>query len=286
VLSSRDVEKLPSKKSMYLPNVNSLLKISLGLVLFTIISSALVYAETITVNVDGTSYDIDYTVTGMTVSGVEADTDFISLIFTVDVTDSPGVLDITFDRSFFDSIFEGADDDFIILADGDEPTSTETEITSQSRTLNIELPAGTEEVEIIGSSFDNTVSIPTDDSDADKAAADKAAADKAAADKAAADKAAADKAAADKAAADDTPKTQCGPGTILKNGACVLDERCGPGTILKDGVCVVESTPKSSNTSVSGLGKDLGMGLIAAIVIAGVIAIVLGIAAKANKSSN
>ncbi|MCJ8307300.1 MAG: hypothetical protein HRU07_09655, partial [Nitrosopumilus sp.] len=190
MLSSRDVEKFQSKKLMHSPNVNSLLKISLGLILFTIISSALVYAETIAVNVDGTSYDIDYTVTGMTISGVEADTDFISLIFTVDVTNSPGILDITFDRSFFDSIFKDADDDFIILADGDEPTSTETETTSQSRTLNIELPAGTEEVEIIGSSFDNPTSTPTDDSDADKAAADKAAADKAAADKAAADKAA------------------------------------------------------------------------------------------------
>jgi len=276
VLSSIDVEKFQSKKLVHLPNVNSSLKISLGLILFTIVSSALVYAETVTVNVDGISYDIDYTATGMTVSGVEADLDFISLIFTVDVTDSPGILDITFDRSFFDSIFKGADDDFIILADGDEPTSTETETTSQIRTLNIELPAGTEEVEIIGSSFDNFMSIPTDDFDADKAAADKAAADKAAA----------DKAAADKAAADDTPKTQCGPGTILKDGACVLDERCGPGTILKDGACVVEPTSKSSNTSISGLGKDLGMGLIAAIVIAGVIAIVLGIAAKANKSSN
>jgi hypothetical protein len=66
----------------------------------------------------------------------------------------------------------------------------------------------------------------------------------------------------------------------------VLDERCGPGTVLKDGACVVESTPKSSNTSVSGLGKDLGMGLIAAIVIAGVIAIILGIVAKAHKTSN
>ena len=281
MLSSRDVEKFQSKKSMHLPNVNSLLKISLGLILFTIISSTLVYAETVTVNVDGTSYDVDYTVTGMTVSGVEADLDFISLIFTVDVTDSPGVLDITFDRSFFDSIFKDTNDDFIILADGDEPTSTETETTSQSRTLNIELPAGTEEVEIIGSSFDNPMSVLTNDSDTDKAAADKAAADKAAA-----DKAAADKAAADKAATDDTPKTQCGPGTVLKNGVCVLDERCGPGTILKDGVCVVESTPQSSSTSVSGLGKDLGMGLIAAIVIAGVIAIILGIVAKAHKSSN
>ncbi len=124
MLSSIDVDKFQSKKLMHSPNVNSLLKISLGLILFTIISSALVYAETVTVNVDGTSHDIDYTTSGMTVSGVEADTDFVSLIFTVDVTNSPGILDITFDRSFFDSIFEGADEDFFILADGYEPTST------------------------------------------------------------------------------------------------------------------------------------------------------------------
>jgi len=39
---------------------------------------------------------------------------------------------------------------------------------------------------------------------------------------------------------DDTPKTQCGLGTILKDGVCVLDERCGPGTVLKDGVCVLD----------------------------------------------
>jgi len=286
VLNNYGMDKPQSERLEHFPNVNSLLKISLGLILFTIISSALVYAETISVDIEGNSFDIDYTATGMTISGIEPDLDFVSLIFTVDVTDSSGTLDITFDRSFFDSTFEGLDDDFIILADGDEPNFTETETTSQSRTLSIKLPAGTEEVEIIGSSFDNPMSIPTDDSDIDKAAADKAAADKAAADKAAANKAAADKAAADKAASDDTPKTQCGPGTVLKNGACVLDERCGPGTILKDGVCVVESTPQSSSTSVSGLGKDLGMGLIAAIVIAGVIAIILGIVAKAHKNSN
>ncbi|NRA05575.1 MAG: hypothetical protein HRU07_05360, partial [Nitrosopumilus sp.] len=47
-----------------------------------------------------------------------------------------------------------------------------------------------------------------------------------------------------------------------------------------DGACVVESTPKSSSTSVSGLGKDLGMGLIAAIVIAGVIAVIVALGSK------
>jgi len=287
MLDYSGVEKTQTQRLNPLPNVNSLLKISLGLIFFTLLSTALVYAETIPVDIEGTSYNVDYTATGMTVSGVEADLDFISLILTVDVTESPGTLDITFDRTLFDSTFEGLDDDFIILADGDEPVFSETQTNSVSRTLSIELPAGTEEVEIIGSSF-NTVPDTTDDSAAaDKAAADKAAADKAAADKAAADKAAADKAAADKAAADsNTTPTQCGPGTILKDGACVLDERCGPGTILENGACVLDTTPQPTTTSVKGLGKDLMMGVIAAIAIAGVVGIILGILAKASKSND
>ena len=277
MLDYSGAEKTQTQRLNPLPNVNSLLKISLGLIFFTLLSTALVYAETIPLDIEGTSYDIDYTATGMTVSAVEADLDFISLILTVDVTESPGTLDVTFDRTLFDSTFEGLDDDFIILADGDEPVFSETQTNSVSRTLSIELPAGTEEIEIIGSSF-NTPSDTTDDS----AAADKAAADKAAADKAAADKAAADKAAA----VTTTTATQCGPGTILKDGACVLDERCGPGTIFKDGTCVLDSTPQPTTTSVKGLGKDLMMGLIAAIAIAGVVGIILGIMAKASKSND
>ena len=322
------VVKTQTKKLGYLPNVNLLLKISLGLILFTIISTALVYAETLSVNVEGTSYDIDYTATGMTVSGIEADTDFISLIFSVDVTDSSGTFDVTLERSFFDALYEidgvVGDDVFIILVDGDEPTFTETQTNSQSRTLSIELSAGSEEVEIIGSSFSNSVvTTTTDDSDdadkaaadkaaadkaaadkaaadkaaadkaaADKAAADKAAADKAAADKAAADKAAADKAAADKAAADTTTTdnttapTQCGPGTVLKGGACVLDETCGPGTVLEDGVCVLDSTPAPTSSTTKGLGKELITGVVAAIAIAGTIGVILAIISKASKSSD
>jgi len=139
------MDNLQSERLKHFPNVNSLLKISLGLVFFTIISSAFVYAETGSVNIEGNSFDVEYTTTGMTVSGFEADLDFISLILTVDVSDSTGTLDITFDRSFFDSIFKGADDDFIFLADGDEANFTETQTTTQSRTLSIKLPAGTEE---------------------------------------------------------------------------------------------------------------------------------------------
>ena len=266
-------ESLRSERSVNLPNVDSLLKISLGLVLLMMVSFALVYAETIPVDVEGNSFDVDYDVSGMTVSGISADTDFISLILTVDVIATSGTLDITLDRSFFDSTYLGLDDDFIILADGDEPTFSETDTSSQSRTLSIELPAGTQEIEIIGSVFGDSES---DTADADKAAADKAAADKAAADKAAADKAA--------AAPNTTQPTQCGPGTILQNGACVLDERCGPGTILKDDVCVLDSKPQSSGISVKGLGKEMVMGIIIAFVAAGTIGVILGLMSKASKS--
>jgi len=283
------VDKLQSERLEHFPNVNSLLKISLGLVLFTIISSALVYAETLSVDIEGNSFDVDYTATGMTVSGIEPDLTFFSLILTVDVTDSTGILNITFERSFLDSTFEGADDDFLIINQfGEEVNFTETETTSQSRTLSIEVLAGTTDIEIIGTIFGDSSS--TEDADkaaADKAAADKAAADKAAADKAAADKAAADKAAADKAAADaKVSQTQCGPGTILKNGACELDERCGPGTVLKDGACVLDSTPKSSETSVNIISRELITGVVVALGIAGAIGIILGIMSKVSKSKN
>ncbi|WP_246282032.1 hypothetical protein [Nitrosopumilus ureiphilus] len=322
------MDKLQSDRLKHFPNVNSLLKISLGLILFTIIATALVYAETISVDVEGTSYDVDYTATGMTLNSIEADVAFTSLIISVDVPASTGVLDITFERSFFDSTFDGLDEDFFVLVDQDEGTFTETETTTQSRTLSIDLPTGTEEIEIIGSSFGESILISTADPNeaadkaaadkaaadkaaadkaaadkaaadkaaadkaaadkaaADKAAADKAAADKAAADKAAADKAAADKAAADKAAADLIPKTQCGPGTILKDGACVLDERCGPGTILKDGACVLDSTPKPSETSTQGVGKQMVISVIAAFIIAGTIGLILALISKASKSND
>ena len=247
------VEKTRTETLGYLPNVNLLLKISLGLILFTIISAALVYAETESVTVDGTSYDVSYTGTEMTVSGIEADTDFISLILTVDVTGSSGTLDITFDRSFFDSIYNEADDDFIILIDGDEPTFTETQTNSISRTLSIELPAGSEEVEIIGSSFNNSVAEETP---------------------------------VEETPVEETPRTQCGPGTVLKDGACVLDERCGPGTSLEDGVCLLDSTPTPTSSNSKGLGKELIIAVVAGIVIAGTIGVILAIMSKASKSSD
>jgi hypothetical protein len=269
------VKELYSEKHTQLPSVSSLLKISLGLILFTMISTALVYAETMSVDVEGKSFDFEYEATGMTVSGIEADTDFISLILTVDVTDSSGTLDVTFDRSFFDSTYQGLDDDFIILADGDEPNFSETDTSSQSRTLSIELPAGTEEIEIIGSVFGDSPSEPVEEPPVEETPVEEPPVEETPV----------EEPPVEETPVDDTPKTQCGPGTILKDGACVLDERCGPGTILKDGACVLDSTTQTSSPS-KGMGKESIMGFVAAFVIAGIVAVILGIIAKASKSNN
>jgi hypothetical protein len=81
----------------------------------------------------------------------------------------------------------------------------------------------------------------------------------------------------------ETPKTECGVGTILKDDVCVLDERCGPGTVLTDGVCIAEPT---SETPARGLGTQLIIGLVGSFIIAGIIGLVLAIMSKASKSKN
>ena len=109
------VRELYSEKHTQLPSVSSLLKISLGLILFTMISTALVYAETMSVDVEGNSFDFEYTATGLTIASVEPDSGFGSLLFTVDVTDSVGTLNLVLERAFLDSTFNGEDDPFIII---------------------------------------------------------------------------------------------------------------------------------------------------------------------------
>ena len=289
MLSNSRIEK--TQRLGYLPNLNLLLKISLGLILFTGISAALVYAETESVMIDGTSYDVNYTVTGMSVSGIEADTDFISLIFTVDVTDSSGTMDVTFDRSFFDSLYDGADDAFIILVDGDEPTFTETQTNSVSRTLSIELPAGSEEVEIIGSSFSNTVveetpveETPVEETPVEETPVEETPVEETPVEETPVEETPVEETPVEETPVEETPRTQCGPGTILKDGACVLDERCGPGTTLEDGVCVLDSTPQPTTSNIKSQGKELIIAVVAGIVIAGTVGVILAIMSKASKS--
>jgi hypothetical protein len=200
--------------------------------------------EILSVTVDGMPFDVPFTTTGLNVYEIESDTDSMSLIFYVDVTDSTGKLNVTFDREFFDSIYDGEDDLFFVLSDGDETISKEIENTSLSRSLTIDVPSGTEELEIIGSVFGITKELPS------------------------VIEAPVIEAPVIEAPVIEAPPTnECGPGTVLENDACVLDQ-----------------TPVT--TSSSGNSKELFMGVTVAFVIAGVIGIIFALISKANRNKH
>ena len=213
--------------------------------------------QNISVNVNGVFFNVPYTATGMTISKIESDIESMSLIFSVIVTDSTGKLNVQFDRIFFDSIYNGVDDSFFVLSDGDETLSRETKTNSQSRTLSIDVPSGTEELEVIGSIFDSSKVIETP--------------------------------VIETPVIETLPANQCGPGTVLEGDACVLDQRCGPGTVLEGDVCILDSTTPSSTTPSStspssGISKELITSFTVAFVIAGIIGIILALISKANKN--
>jgi len=273
VLENKNMNNFKSERLTNFPNVNSLMKISLGLIFFTVLSTAFVYAESLSVNVDGTSFDIPYTTTGMSVTGIESDVESASLIFSVDVTDLNGILNIEFERSFFDSIYDGTDDLFFILADGDEAISEEIQNTSESRSLSIKVPSGTEDLEIIGSVFNNSEFEPV--------VTEPVVTEPVVTEPVVTEPVVTEPVVTEPVVTDENDN-ECGPGTVLENNICVLDQRCGPGTVLEDDACVLDSTtPKSSSNS-----KELIMSVTIAFVIAGVIGIIFALIAKANKNRN
>jgi hypothetical protein len=80
------------------------------------------------------------------------------------------------------------------------------------------------------------------------------------------------------------PKTECGPGTVLKDGVCVLEETCGPGTHLEDGVCVLDEQVSSSAERPPFNQLIFGAG--AGFVIAFIVMIFLWLIGKAGRQKN
>ena len=232
-------------------------KFTLALLALVLISPAYVYAVpgVVTVDLEGKSINVNYDATGLEILSAQIldEGGFASLILEVDVTDSQGILEITINRDIFDSKFEGVDDAFIIISDGSETNFEEIATTTQSRTLRIELPAGTDEVEIIGTEFvmpETTVPEPEPPAPEEP-----------------------EPPAPEEPETPSEPKTQCGPGTVLKDGVCVLEEKCGPGTILQDGVCVAAPSTKKTDVSIyrdfiTGGGIALGIAFIMIIFFA------------------
>ncbi|MEE9565770.1 MAG: hypothetical protein V3V83_03165, partial [Nitrosopumilaceae archaeon] len=84
---------------------------------------------------------------------------------------------------------------------------------------------------------------------------------------------------------EEKPKTQCGPGTVLKDGACVLDKTCGPGTHIEDGVCVLDTT-SGGFIGDRSLGTEFIIGLMATLIIAFIVMTFLYLIGRGSRSKN
>ncbi len=106
--------------------------------------------DNVTVEYKGNKFDIDATLTNGDISDIKVDEDFTSIVLTVDTNTEDGELTITLPRELIDSKFDNADDDFIVLVNGDDLGYDEINTDERARTLTIPVPHGTEEIEIIG----------------------------------------------------------------------------------------------------------------------------------------
>ena len=207
------------------------LKIAFVTVLIATIMIPSAFAETISVEIDSITYDIDYSSNSVILKSAIPDLDFISLLFETEVSGSSGDVSITFERDFFDAKIGTIDDDFFILSDGDEIEFEESK-DDKSRTLSFSLSSGTEEIEIIGTILAGNSFLKQQEQLAQyKADEAKAKAESEA-------KAKAESEAKAKAEEIKLEKLQdaCGEGTVFENGECVLspleknasDVRTGP----------------------------------------------------------
>ena len=231
--------------------------------------------DSVSVDVDGQEYVIGIDTEGVEVQSIDGDGE-LALLLTVNATGSSGTLEITFDREFFDSTFQGEDDLFFVILDGfDEAVFEETK-TDSTRTLLIKIPSGTTEIEIIGShildgTFGEILSGTEPPVTEEPAVIE-------------------EPVVTEEPAVTEEPKvieeesTKCGPGTVLKDGACVLADSCGPGTHLEDGVCVLDEPSSSSGSSLNlPPMSQLIYGAAASFVIAFIVIIFLWIISRGSR---
>ena len=240
------------------------------------------FADTVSTEIDNTTYEIEYTSNNVIIKSVTAiaTTSWQSLIFETDVSDTGGDISITFERDFFDAKIGYSDDDFFVLSDADEIKFEETK-NDESRILSFSISAGTEEIEIIGTILTGYSFLIEQEQQAENSAAQADAAAQAQVD-ADADADAAAQAQVD-AVADAAAQAQAD--TDAKNAEEEKLEKlmnsCGDGTVYENGECVL--SPMEKNGSNFGTGP-----LIYSIVIAMLLGIIItmilwGIGKKSHK---
>ncbi|HWP78802.1 MAG TPA: hypothetical protein VNL34_04040 [Candidatus Nitrosotenuis sp.] len=260
------------------------------------------------VEVNGKTYEISYDAVGLTVDNIEADTFTSTLTISVTTTDVSPILEITFERSFFDSKTDGADDDFLVLADADEAVFEE-DRGDATRVLTITVPPGTSSLDIIALGTTTFASEPTSEEpkeipeeipeetpeeipeersqEPEEVSEPETQCGPGTVLKDGVCVLAEQPEEIPEEIPEEVsePETQCGPGTVLKDGVCVLDERCGPGTIFKDGQCVLDETVQQPSAS-RGVAFDLVVPAVAAFIIAFVIMIILWAIGRASRKKN
>ena len=256
------------------------LKIAYITVLFFSLAIPSAFADTVSTEIDDTSYDIDYNANNVVLKSVTADLDFISLIFETEVSGSEGDVSITFQRDFFDAKLGYSDDDFFILSDGDEIEFEEVK-TDEYRTLSFSLSAGTEEIEIIGTILANNSFLIEQEKQAVYAAA-KAQAEADAQEEAEA-------AAKAQAEADAQAEAEAAAKTQAEIDAKNAEEEkienmmntCGDGTVYENGECVLSPMEKNASDFRTGpLIYSIVIGMSLGIVI---MMILWGIGKKSHK---
>jgi len=212
-------------------------KIILAFAIFTVISVIPgAFADSISVDIEDSTYEIDFTSVDVEIKSVSADTNFMSLIFEIDVLSKNGQLEFNFDRDFFDAKLGSEDDDFFVLVDGDELSFEESK-DDFYRNIVFSVVPGSEEIEIIGSQIvgisyllEKEAEIQTQIEIEEQAIEEQEA-------------------------------------EIISK----LQEQCGEGTILEDGVCVLanESVPISVTPLFLGFGIAFGIAITAVLILWG-----------------
>jgi hypothetical protein len=209
-------------------------KIILAFAIFTVISVIPgAFADSISVDIEDSTYEIDFTSVDVEIKSVTADTNFMSLIFEIDVLSKNGQLEFNFDRDFFDAKLGSEDDDFFVLVDGDELSFEESK-DDFYRNIVFSVVPGSEEIEIIGSQIvgisyllEKEAEIQIQIEVEEQAIEEKEA-------------------------------------EIISK----LQELCGEGTILEDGVCVLANESVSINVTPLFLGFGIAFGIaITAVLI-------------------
>jgi hypothetical protein len=264
-----------------------------ALLALSVILPGTTFAEegTAQVDVDGTTFEVSYDATGLTVDEMEADTSSGTLTIFVTTEDIEGNLEITLERNFLDSQTDGEDDEFLVLADGiDVPF--EEEKTDSTRVLAITVPSGTNSLDIISlgaTGFGTAEETPEEIEEPVEEVPEETPEevpeepetqcgpgtvlqDGVCVLEEQPEEPVEEVPEETPEEVPEEPETQCGPGTVLQDGVCVLDERCGPGTVFVDGQCVLEEAP---TTSSRGMAFDLVAPAIAAFIIAFIVMIIL-----------